>query len=78
MSSTTDTKTTCALGQEHCIKARNTIPFAYFNALEFRMYLYFAIDTVESLNPLELQQALGLTIFQAKGVYFFLRHKDSY
>lgn len=55
----------------------NTMPFAYFNALEFRMYLYVAIDTVESLNLVELLQALGLTIFQAKGVHF-VRHKDSY
>ena len=41
------------------------------------MYLYFAVDAVESLNLVELLQALGLTIFQAKGIYF-LRHKDSY
>lgn len=51
----------------------NTIRFAYFNALEFRMYLYFAADTVESLNLVELLQALGLTIFQAKGGVYFLR-----
>lgn len=55
----------------------NTIPFAYFNTLEFRMYLYFAIDTVQSLDLAELLQASGLTIFQAKGIYF-LRHKDFY
>lgn len=51
--------------------------FAYFNALEFRVCLYFSIDTVESVNLVEFLQALGLTIFQVKGVYF-LRHKVSY